>query len=248
MPTAATQATVNRRQCYLAHAAACVTDQQQACACDKRLNPIGRIAQLHDIFEKVASPALLPCRTAHRCLVSPTQQLTMRATSVCAFITIVALLACAWGAEAAKDPKECEVCISVLEGIDKMLKPEDKKSVEKIESTVQKYCRQKSLHPKEKKVCYEIESIQREVSRPLSIGMPPRDVCMRKLSRKSSVVCAVRYPVEVDENTDYSKLRVRELRALLAERGIACVGCVEKDDFVRKLTASDAGGRARSEL
>lgn len=35
-------------------------------------------------------------------------------------------------------------------------------------------------------------------------------------------------------NTDYSKMRIKQLRNILAERGIECVGCIEKSDFVRR--------------
>lgn len=38
----------------------------------------------------------------------------------------------------------------------------------------------------------------------------------------------------MDDNTDYSKLRVKELKNILAERGVECTGCIEKDDFVKK--------------
>jgi len=40
--------------------------------------------------------------------------------------------------------------------------------------------------------------------------------------------------VKVDKNTDYSKLRVKQLRRILAERGVGCKGCLEKGDYVRK--------------
>jgi hypothetical protein len=40
--------------------------------------------------------------------------------------------------------------------------------------------------------------------------------------------------VKVDSQTDYSKLRVKELKAILAERGVECTGCLEKPDFIKK--------------
>ena len=33
---------------------------------------------------------------------------------------------------------------------------------------------------------------------------------------------------------DYKKMRVKQLRAILAERGAVCVGCYEKSDYVRR--------------
>ena len=48
----------------------------------------------------------------------------------------------------------------------------------------------------------------------------------------------VKYSAKTDSNTDYSKLRVKQLKAILAERGVTCRGCTEKGDFVRKAMES----------
>ena len=42
--------------------------------------------------------------------------------------------------------------------------------------------------------------------------------------------------VKVDKNTDYSKLRVKQLRRILAERGVGCKGCLEKGCDPEQLT------------
>eukprot|EP00968_Pinguiococcus_pyrenoidosus_P008950 scaffold676_cov273-Pinguiococcus_pyrenoidosus.AAC.1 len=34
--------------------------------------------------------------------------------------------------------------------------------------------------------------------------------------------------------TDYSKLRVKQLKSILADRGVECVGCLEKSDYVKR--------------
>ena len=52
--------------------------------------------------------------------------------------------------------------------------------------------------------------------------------------------------------TDYSRLRISELRALLASREDRCEGCVEKGDFVAALRGhaaaeAAAGGGSRQE-
>jgi len=39
----------------------------------------------------------------------------------------------------------------------------------------------------------------------------------------------------IDLSTDFKVLRVAQLRKLLDERGVECVGCVEKDDYIRKI-------------
>lgn len=40
--------------------------------------------------------------------------------------------------------------------------------------------------------------------------------------------------MKVDAETDYSKLRVKELKSILAARGVECTGCIEKPDFVKR--------------
>ena len=41
---------------------------------------------------------------------------------------------------------------------------------------------------------------------------------------------------EIDLNTvDLSKLRVKELRKILGDMGGSCNGCLEKDEFIRRI-------------
>jgi hypothetical protein len=46
--------------------------------------------------------------------------------------------------------------------------------------------------------------------------------------------------VKTDSNTDYSKMRVKQLRQILGERGVECIGCVEKADFIAKIKETEA--------
>ena len=46
--------------------------------------------------------------------------------------------------------------------------------------------------------------------------------------------------VQTDANTDYSKMRVKQLRKILGERGVECVGCVEKADFIAKIKETES--------
>jgi len=39
----------------------------------------------------------------------------------------------------------------------------------------------------------------------------------------------------LDPSTDFSKMKLRELREILAALGSECVGCLEKADYVRKV-------------
>ncbi|RLN58163.1 hypothetical protein BBJ28_00022213 [Nothophytophthora sp. Chile5] len=56
--------------------------------------------------------------------------------------------------------------------------------------------------------------------------------CGKKLSAKDNKL--------TDANTDYSKMRVKQLRKILGERGVECIGCVEKADFIAKIKETES--------
>merc|ERR1719399_976707 len=138
--------------------------------------------------------------------------------------------------EAKKDePQQCEVCISVLDKIKATMKPKNAKKQAKVEKMITKFCKDKKLSQKEKKMCYYFDPIKPEVARPFSIGMPYRKVC-EKLSKNNPEICEVKFSVKVDlAKTNFKKMRVKQLKGLLAERGKAFRGCTEKADFVKKV-------------
>lgn len=98
--------------------------------------------------------------------------------------------------------------------------------------------------------------IQREVSKPFTMGMPPSDICFRKLRQRNTELCEMRFracgavrrgadslthappprpATKVEKgSTDYSKMRIKQLRNILADRGTDCRGCIEKSDFVAR--------------
>lgn len=39
----------------------------------------------------------------------------------------------------------------------------------------------------------------------------------------------------IDLNQDFKSMRVAQLRRLLEERGVECVGCIEREDYIRKI-------------
>lgn len=46
--------------------------------------------------------------------------------------------------------------------------------------------------------------------------------------------------IKVDkENMDYNKLRVKQLKGILADRGVDCEGCLEKSDYVARCKATE---------
>lgn len=145
------------------------------------------------------------------------------------------LTAFAGTALAHTDPKHCEVCLKVMADIHASIRtldnPKDKLA---IEATIDKYCGGKR-NARERKLCYYILPIKRTVSTPFSFGVDAAGVC-KKLDRTSAEICAVKYPIVTQPGgkTDYKRMRVRELRQILRERGVSCRGCVEKAEFVKK--------------
>lgn len=47
---------------------------------------------------------------------------------------------------------------------------------------------------------------------------------------------------QVDEKTDFSKLKVTQLKQLLKDRGVACPECVEKNDYVNRVRSLYVSG------
>jgi len=147
------------------------------------------------------------------------------------------------------DPKECEVCIANLNEIDKLLPDKkDKKSEAKVMEAIGKRCTKSGFgsewkpnpllkSPKDVKMCYYFEPIKKSVATSFAMGMPKKKVC-QKLMKDNPEVCDVRYPIKVEkkdgEKVDYGKMRVKELKKLLEQRGTKCVGCTEKPEFVKK--------------
>jgi len=133
------------------------------------------------------------------------------------------------------DPKHCEVCLKVMSDIHTTVRAlEDPKDKRAIEATIDTYCGGKR-NARERKLCYYILPIKRTVSTPFSFGVDAAGVC-KKLDRTSAEICAVKYAIVTQPGgkTDYKRMRVRELRQILRERGVSCRGCVEKTEFVKK--------------
>lgn len=101
------------------------------------------------------------------------------------------------------DPRECEVCISNLESIDKMI-PSDKKSDKAaVEKAIGTHCTLSGFgsdwkpnpaltSPKDVKMCYLFEPIKKAISQPFATGMPKKKVCER-LKKDNPEICEVKY-------------------------------------------------------
>jgi len=157
------------------------------------------------------------------------------------FVSI--LLAClAAIALAADDTKECEVCVKVMDDIRATLSKADSKNKPKIEAAMAKYCANKEnkLSAREKKICYYIDPIKRDVAQPFSLGMPSLKVCKR-ITKSNPEICTVKFPVKTDklDKKDLSKLRVKQLKKILDERGVDYKGLLEKEEFIKKVQETE---------
>lgn len=121
------------------------------------------------------------------------------------------------------------VCLKVLKEIEKDITKKDKEV--DIEEKIDNYCARSDLGSYEKKVCYYVKPIKRTVSKPFVMGLNAEDICFRKLKRASADICTVKYPAPIDMS-NVKKLRVKQLRQILADHGLECKNCVEKRQFV----------------
>jgi len=128
--------------------------------------------------------------------------------------------------------------VKVMDDIRASMSKEDSRKKPEIEKAMGEYCSNKDnkLTAREKKICYYIDPIKRDVAQPFSLGMPSLKVCKR-ITKSNPEICTVKFPVKTDkmEKKDLSKLRVKQLKAILSERGVECKGCLEKDEFIKKV-------------
>lgn len=112
----------------------------------------------------------------------------------------------------------------------------DTKDKPKIEAALKSYCSKSDNGPRERKICYYIDPIKRDVAHPFSLGMPSKKVCER-INKSNPEICSVKFPVKTEamEKKDLSKLRVKQLKSILADRGVECKGCIEKEEFIKKV-------------
>uniref|UniRef100_M4BD03 Mesencephalic astrocyte-derived neurotrophic factor homolog n=1 Tax=Hyaloperonospora arabidopsidis (strain Emoy2) TaxID=559515 RepID=M4BD03_HYAAE len=135
------------------------------------------------------------------------------------------------------------VCVKVIDDLKvtyEQLRTENpgKNEQEVAELAVTKQCGKK-LNRKDNKLCYNLEPMKSDVARQVRINKESLKIC-KFLEQKNPDFCSMRYPVQTDANTDYSKMRVKQLRKILGERGVECVGCVEKADFIAKIKETES--------
>eukprot|EP00571_Detonula_confervacea_P012513 CAMPEP_0172307876 /NCGR_PEP_ID=MMETSP1058-20130122/8638_1 /TAXON_ID=83371 /ORGANISM="Detonula confervacea, Strain CCMP 353" /LENGTH=167 /DNA_ID=CAMNT_0013020171 /DNA_START=119 /DNA_END=622 /DNA_ORIENTATION=+ len=137
---------------------------------------------------------------------------------------------------ASNDPRECEVCMKVMKDIHETLSKPDSKEKPKIEKAMGEYCARDTLSAKERKICYYIDPIKRDIAQPFSLGMSHERLCKR-INKSNPEICSVKFPVKTEnlEKKDLTKLRVKQLKSILLDRGVECKGCMEKDEFIQKV-------------
>ena len=159
------------------------------------------------------------------------------------------------GKKKEKDPRECEVCVSNLNKIDSFIPEINKTNTTEIEKAIGKHCTLSGFGSEWKpnpalesqrdiKMCYIFEPIKRAISIPMATRMPKEKVC-RRLEKENPDICNIKYPLKVEktegEKTDYSKLKIKELKEILRQRNVDCKGCTEKSDYVKRCEATEDG-------
>jgi hypothetical protein len=102
-----------------------------------------------------------------------------------------------------EDPKECEVCISNLNAIEKLIPAEKRTDKAAIEKAIGQHCTQSGFgsdwkpnpslaSPKDVKMCYIFEPIKKSISTPFATKMPKKKVCER-LKKDNPEICEVKY-------------------------------------------------------
>ena len=129
-----------------------------------------------------------------------------------------------------------------MDDIKATMPKEDLKSKAKIEEAMGEYCANKDekLSAREKKICYYIDPIKRDVAQPFSLGMNSLKLCKR-ITKTNPEICTVKFPVKTEnmEKKDLSKLRVKQLKAILSERGVDYKGLLEKEEFIKKVQETE---------
>jgi mesencephalic astrocyte-derived neurotrophic factor len=123
-----------------------------------------------------------------------------------------------------------------MDAVRSTLSKEDAKKKPMIEQALGSYCAKETLNAREKKICYYVDPIKRDVAQPFSLGMSSLKLCQR-ITKTNPEICTVKMPVKTEsmEKQDISKLRVKQLKQILADRGVECKGCVEKEEFVARV-------------
>lgn len=144
-------------------------------------------------------------------------------------------------------PNNDTVCVKVMDDVKAKLTKENSRNKPAIEQAIGAHCAidengesKNNLNAKEKKICYYIDPIKRDVAQPFSLGMDSLKICQR-INKSNPEICTVKMAVKTAkmEPADITKLRVKQLKQILADRGVECKGCVEKEEFVKRVQETE---------
>merc|ERR1712179_123283 len=135
---------------------------------------------------------------------------------------------------------DCEVCISVVNKFIKAADDAGASGMEEIKKVVRSTC--SDLKQRENRFCYYIGATDdaattmiNEVTKPMSFHMPAEKIC-EKLKPKDGQICELKYEKQLDwKNINLSKMKVKELKKILAGWNDQCKGCLEKSDFIKRI-------------
>ena len=134
------------------------------------------------------------------------------------------------------------VCVKVMDDVRANMSKAESKDKPAIENAIGNYCKNEegALSAREKKICYYIDPIKRDVAQPFSLGMSSLRVCKR-ITKANPEICSVKFPVKTDkmELKDLTKLRVKQLKKILEERGVSYKGLLEKEEFIKKVQETE---------
>lgn len=150
----------------------------------------------------------------------------------------------------------CPVCFSMVDKLKNQLAEKGEKiTVESVTNRFLDMCKTAKKGTSDDKFCYymgghEVSATRtyKELAEKMTTGLPVDKICER-LNQRDSQICEIREKKPIDLKTvDLKKLKVADLRRLLKERGVACEGCFEKAEFIKKAEELKAQEAAREEL
>ncbi|XP_029901984.1 cerebral dopamine neurotrophic factor [Myripristis murdjan] len=134
---------------------------------------------------------------------------------------------------------DCEVCVGFLQRLyDSLTSAHRELSPALVEEELARAC--SVTQGKEGRLCYYLGAsrdaatrVIASVSRPLASHVPVEKICQR-LSNTDTQICQLKYEQRLWDlsSAGLNKLRVAELRKVLASWGEECHGCLEKHEFV----------------
>lgn len=150
----------------------------------------------------------------------------------------------------------CPVCFSMVDKLKNQLVEKGTAiTVDSVTNAFLALCKTAKKGTSDDKFCYymgghEVSATRtyKELAEKMTAGLPVDKICER-LNQRDSQICEIREKKPIDLKTvDLKKLKVADLRRLLKERGVACDGCFEKAEFIKKAEELKASEAAKEEL